>query len=200
MKRDDLIRAIDAACLIIQQDKVIIIGSQSILGSYTEDQLPPRVTQSTEVDIRPLTDDESESLADKLDAAAGEMSDFHTKHDFYIQGVGKKTATLPQGWEDRLIPVRGEYHNHVGYCLDPHDLCAAKLIANRDKDREFVIALINSGHINPVTISERLRRVNDGPHTHQVQIAQHFLSIWVTPEQHTLNPSPPSPTQNGLGF
>ncbi|WP_345043415.1 hypothetical protein [Arthrobacter methylotrophus] len=48
MRRDELEHAIRAATSVIRQDQVIIIGSQAILGSYTEDQLPRAATMSPE--------------------------------------------------------------------------------------------------------------------------------------------------------
>jgi hypothetical protein len=50
MRRDQLEHAIRAACQIIDADEVIVVGSQAILGSLSEDQLPPEATMSLEVD------------------------------------------------------------------------------------------------------------------------------------------------------
>jgi hypothetical protein len=41
MRRDQLEHAIRTACQIIQADEVIVVGSQSILGTYREDELVP---------------------------------------------------------------------------------------------------------------------------------------------------------------
>lgn len=38
----------------------------------------------------------------------------------------------------------------------PHDLCAAKLMAHREKDFEFVSTLVEHGLIDPVVLEERL--------------------------------------------
>lgn len=40
MRRDQLEHAIRTACQIIQQPEVIVVGSQAILGTYDESQLP----------------------------------------------------------------------------------------------------------------------------------------------------------------
>jgi hypothetical protein len=53
MKRSELDIAVEAATVIVRQDSVYIIGSQSILGSYSADQLPDEATLSNEVDIAP---------------------------------------------------------------------------------------------------------------------------------------------------
>ena len=74
MRRDQLEHAIRAATEIIRQDAVIVIGSQAILGSYDEDDLPEEATLSDEVDICPLEDDDAESLATELDSVIGYSS------------------------------------------------------------------------------------------------------------------------------
>jgi hypothetical protein len=51
MRRDQLEHAIRTACQIAGLTEVIIVGSQAILGTYREDELPFYATQSAEVDV-----------------------------------------------------------------------------------------------------------------------------------------------------
>jgi hypothetical protein len=69
MRRSELEHAIRAATEVIAAGEVIVIGSQAILASYTGDELPEQATQSIEVDIAPLDDDDAQSLATALDGA-----------------------------------------------------------------------------------------------------------------------------------
>ena len=125
----------------------------------------------------PLEDDDAESLATVLDGAIGELSMFHATHSFYIQGVGRRTAVLPDGWADRLVPVVNDNtHGRTGLCLDPHDLCAAKLLANREKDHEFVAALLVAGLVEADLLHVRLALVTG--HAAPVAIAQRWLDAW----------------------
>lgn len=57
MKRSQLEHAIRAACQIMKHDEVIIVGSQAILGTFTENELPQAATMSTEIDVLPIADD-----------------------------------------------------------------------------------------------------------------------------------------------
>ena len=158
MRRAELEHAIRAATEIVASDRVIVIGSQSILGSFSEDQLPDEATMSIEVDIAPLDDDDAGALATRIDAALGEWSQFHETYGFYVQGVGRETAVLPAGWEQRLVPVQGpETNDRVGLCLDVHDLCVAKLAAARQKDFRFVGALLAAGLVDLHVIERRTR-------------------------------------------
>ena len=74
MRRDQLEHAIRAACQIIDADEVIVVGSQAIFGSLSEDQLPPEATMSLEVDILQIAPDEATTveLADRIEGVAGE--------------------------------------------------------------------------------------------------------------------------------
>jgi len=153
MRRDQLEHAIRTACQIIGRPEVIVVGSQSILGTFSEDQLPADATMSVEIDILPISDDNAEAgrLADLVEGVAGEFSPFEELHGFSIDGVDLTTSALPTGWRARLVKVQnastaapdGE-PEYTGWCLDKEDLCVAKLCAFREKDRNFVAALVPS--------------------------------------------------------
>ena len=108
MRRDQLEHAIRTACQIIGMPEVIVVGSQSILGTFREDQLPADATRSVEIDILPIADDnaEAERLADLIEGVAGEFSPFEELHGFSIDGVDLTTSALPAGWRDRLVKVQ----------------------------------------------------------------------------------------------
>jgi hypothetical protein len=57
MRRDQLEHAIRTACQIAGTPEVIVVGSQAILGTYREDELPDAATMSAEIDILPIADD-----------------------------------------------------------------------------------------------------------------------------------------------
>ena len=104
--------------------------------------------------------------ADLIEGVAGEFSPFEELHGFSIDGVDLETAVLPDGWRDRLVKVQntntaaptGE-PMFTGWCLDKEDLCVAKLAAFREKDRNFVAALINANLVDAELIAERLSTV-----------------------------------------
>jgi len=168
MRREQLEHAIRTACQIIQQPEVIVVGSQAILGTYGESQLPAAATMSIEVDILPMaeTNEETARLADLIEGVAGELSTFEALHGFSIDGVDLATAVLPDGWRDRLVKVQnantaapaGE-PRFTGWCLDKEDLCASKLIAFREKDLNFVAALLDAHLIEREDVIRRLESV-----------------------------------------
>lgn len=166
MNREQLGRAIKAACANLDESPVIVLGSQSILGSYDTSELPEVAFKSREVDILPLSGiTDPPSLEEKLltlDARLGEDSPFHDAHGFYVEGIHKDIVVLPKHWDNRLVHFTvadgsSELYGRTGLCLDPVDLCVSKTIAGRDKDREFVGALVRD---NIVTAAEILDRID----------------------------------------
>ena len=92
-----------------------------------------------------------------MDGAIGEGSAFHQSHGYYAQGVGPDTATLPRGWQRRLVRVDNANTNgYAGLCLEVHDLAISKYVAGRGKDREFTRALARHELIDRVTLDKRL--------------------------------------------
>ncbi len=156
MRRDQLEHLIRASAAILGEREIIVIGSQAILGSYPEFRLPAEATASIEADLVPLNDpDETKSTL--VDGSIGELSPFHETFGIYAHGVGESTARLPTGWRERLVPLRNENTGGaVGWCLDPHDLVVAKLLARRDHDRSFCAALLRAGLVDEAIVLQRL--------------------------------------------
>lgn len=165
MNRQQLYHAIRAACAIAGVDRVIVVGSQSILGSFDVDELPPVTHLSAEVDVMPDVDDFDlmVKLSDLIEGVGGELSPFEELHGFALDGVDLTTSVLPLGWRDRLVAVSNEFtkdpvsgKQYTGLCLDPADLCVAKLCAGREKDRAFVAALLDAHLVDSDVLRERL--------------------------------------------
>ena len=157
MNREQLAHVLRAASQIAEEPDVVVIGSQAILGSYSETQLPDEAIGSIEVDVT-FFDDWDAAKSDKVDGAIGELSSFHEMNHYYAQGVTISTATLPDGWEERLVPFENPSSQPGrGLCLERHDLVASKLAASRDKDFEFAGALLRERLIDPDTLLDRIR-------------------------------------------
>ena len=138
MTRDELEHIIRARADVTDQYEFMIVGSQSILGSIPNPQAV--LTMSAEADIYPL---QAPELAQKIEGALGEGSQFHETFGYYAQGVGPETAILPSGWMARVHRVQNAGTNgRVGYCLDVADLFMSKAVAGREKDRVFCSELL----------------------------------------------------------
>jgi hypothetical protein len=100
VNREQLAHVLRSAARIVDDGQILVVGSQAILGTSDDDDLPPAVTRSVEVDVA-FWNDPAEEKADRVDGAIGEGSMFHEQFGYYGQGVTVATAVLPAGWQDR---------------------------------------------------------------------------------------------------
>ena len=153
MNRLQLEHAIRAVADLTGEKTLIIIGSQAILGQFPDS--PPELLVSQEIDI--YTPDRPET-SDYITGAFGLDTPFERTHRFQIDGVSPTTATVPGGWENRLVAVRNANTNGAtGWCLEVHDIAVAKYFANRPKDRRYTTDLWRHGMLDEATIRERMR-------------------------------------------
>lgn len=153
MKHSELEHLIRAAGAITNDKEIVVIGSQAILGQFPNAPAPLLV--SAEADLFPLHRPE---LADLIDGSIGEGSRFHELYGYYAQGVGDRTAVLPSGWRDRLVPIQNANTTGVtGLCLEVHDLAISKHVASREKDLEFTRELARHDMTDSKTLLARLK-------------------------------------------
>lgn len=152
MTREQLEYAIRAACDVADDTEVYVFGSQAILGQFPD--APSALRQSLEADIAPKNRTEA---VDVIDGALGELSQFHQSYGFYVHGIPIESATLPAGWEKRVVSIcNANTRNNVGWCVEAHDLSASKLAAFRDKDRDFVRILLQHQMVDDTLLRERI--------------------------------------------
>jgi hypothetical protein len=142
---------------------LVIMGSQSILAAFSPTALDRRLMMSAEVDVMPVAVDavEIERLSDYLHGALGQDSYFQQTHGFHVDGISIETSVLPAGWVHRLIPEVDPSSGATGWCIDPHDLAVAKLVAGRPKDVDFVRILIEDRLIDPEIVRAGLESIDD---------------------------------------
>lgn len=152
MKRSQLEHIIRAACTIADDDELVIIGSQSVLAQFPD--APEELVVSLEADVCPRHHPERAEL---IEGSIGELSMFHATFGYYADGVDLHVATLPAGWEDRLVPIRGPgTAGNTGWALEIHDLLISKYVANREKDRHYTRAALRYELADLETLRVRL--------------------------------------------
>jgi hypothetical protein len=147
--REQLEHVIRAAATISGDHEIVVIGSQAILGRYPD--APAELVISQDVDLYPRNHPDRAEL---IEGSIGELSPFHETFGYYAQGVGERTAVLPDGWAGRLIAVPTS--GGTGLCLEPHDLLLSKYAAGREKDRDYVRAAARHGLGRREVLLERL--------------------------------------------
>ena len=144
MNAEQLRHILRAAATVTGEKVFVVIGSQAILGSHPD--APRSLRKSVEGDTYPRDHPEK---AIEVDGAIGELSPFHHEFGYYAHGIAPETASLPDGWEQRLVefPVN-DPAGTIGLCLEKHDLAFSKLAAGREKDTEFIRELLKHRLIN----------------------------------------------------
>lgn len=159
MNRAQLEHLIRAAAVIVADDEIVVVGSQSILGQFPD--APRELCLSMEADLYPLGHPER---ADLIDGSIGEGSPFHATFGYYAQGVGPETAVLAPGWLERAVRVYSPAtRGSTGLALEVHDLLVSKYAAGREKDRDFARAVFKHGLAQPGTVLDRLPLTGLGP-------------------------------------
>lgn len=158
MTREELEHVIRAAADVVDDD-LIVVGSQAILGQHPD--APDSMLISQEADVFPRTDP---AAAIEIDGAIGDGSQFHRTYGYFAHGVGPETATLPDGWEGRLVRVRvpvlprGETQV-TAWCLESHDLIVSKCVANRDRDWAYVEEALAHKLVRLDVLRRRVRKL-----------------------------------------
>lgn len=156
MKRRELEVALRAASRIARDLEFILIGSQAV---HAHCRRPPaEVLLSQECDVYPRTHPEAANL---LASQLGRASAFARRHGFYVDVVTPEIATLPDGWEKRLKPLR--IGRITAFCLEIHDLLVSKLAAGRLKDLELAGALLKLRLGTAATLRRRISKLSLEP-------------------------------------
>lgn len=153
MNRAALEHILRAAAAVSNERELVVVGSQAILAQFPH--APEDLLASIEADLFPRYAPAKSIL---IDGAIGELSAFHQTFGYYAHGVDENTATLPEGWTDRLVPIQNvNTGDAIGWCLEVHDLAVSKLVAGREKDLDFVRVLLQERMVAPDTLALRAK-------------------------------------------
>lgn len=160
-----VLRAIDTATE--HGHTFLLLGSQAILAHLEPDCFPSDILfKSREIDVAVLGVGTSvgRNVADVIAKNFGDGSRFDQTYGYHADGVETITATLPMGWEERLMPYEplGVAPN-VFFALSYEDLVISKLYAGRPKDLEFVKGMCSIGHPRLEKVLELLNTLPDHP-------------------------------------
>lgn len=144
----------------------VVIGSLSVLALESSCRLPADMTLSVDVDC--YTRDDPGRVFDLL-PALGENSDYHRACGIYLDGVSPHLASLPDGWQNRLIPV--EHDGLRAWFLDPVDAAVSKYARGEPRDLRWIRAGIVAGLVSLPMVQLRLRSTTflDAQEQHRAQ-------------------------------
>jgi len=149
VKRADLRRLFAEARRLSGETDFVVIGSLAALGHA--DTVPARMAVSLDVDAYGRND--PDRIFD-LAPALGQGSPFEVEHGYYLDPVSPRVATLPEGWESRLVRIELE-PGLAAWFLEPNDAAVSKYARMEPRDREWIRAGLDAGILSLPIIEAR---------------------------------------------
>ncbi len=177
MTRQQPEHVIRAAGSITNERVILVLGSQSVLGST--ENASEKLLLSIEADVFPL---KAPDKTEPINGSIGEISQFHETFGYYGHGIAPESCPLPTGWEKRLSTLRNENTNGItGLCLGADDLPRSKLAAGRPKDLDFVTEMLATGIVTPNDVAKLIAELPKPEHRvaaqRSLQIAEHRVKF-----------------------
>jgi hypothetical protein len=164
MTRSRLFDLLQRAANLSAGQRLILAGSQAIYAFASD--APLLVERSEEADLLLVGVDRNLFL--RLEEALGMESPHLRETGVFAHPVGLGTIVLPDGWEARLVSFGGDEGLINVWALEIHDLLASKLMAGREKDFEFLRALLDHSLCDFHTLLARMDLLRTGPSANAV--------------------------------
>jgi len=149
MKREDLRRLFAQARALSGETNYVVFGSLAALGYAGE--VPPRMAMSLDVDAFGKSDP---ARVFELAPALGQGSAFEEQHGYYLDPISPRVATLPAGWQERLVRIELE-PDLAAWFLEPNDAAVSKYARMEPRDREWLRAGLQAGILSFTIIEAR---------------------------------------------
>jgi hypothetical protein len=151
LNRASIEHLLGEAAKLTNHREYVIIGSLSVLGQVASP--PESMVYSIDIDLYAKSDP---GRSDEIARNLGLGSAFEQANGYYADPVSPALATLPEGWESRL--VRLPFANGTtGWFLEPNDAAISKYVRAELRDREWIWAGLQSGILSPAVIEYRMR-------------------------------------------
>jgi hypothetical protein len=149
VRRDDLRRLFSRARELCGETDYVVMGSLAVLGHAGE--VPARMATSIDVDAYTRHDP---GRVFGLAPALGQGSPFEAQHGYYLDPISPAVATLPEGWEERLVRIQlGP--DLVAWFLEPHDAAVSKYARMEPRDREWIRPGLRAGILSLPVLDAR---------------------------------------------
>jgi hypothetical protein len=152
VRREDLRRLFARARALCGETDYVVLGSLAVLGHAGE--VPPRMAASIDVDAYTKADP---GRIFELAPALGQGSAFEAAHGYYLDPISPSVATLPAGWESRLVRIQLEA-DLAAWFLEPNDAAVSKYARMEPRDREWIRPGLRAGLLSLATLEARFAR------------------------------------------
>ena len=155
MNRAKLVHILRAMAAITDERHLVVVGSAAVL--LTSKNIPAQMLLTEEVDAFAPDAPDEEVFFDVVYATMGFGSRFAKTYTYYGDGVSSKTAIMPADWLARAKFVEGlGIEGVVVRVPDINDIALAKMMAWREKDRDWLQAGVRVKILDPRKMRERL--------------------------------------------
>lgn len=159
MTLDAIQHMLKAAGEVTKRERFVLVGSAAVIA--WEAGVPPTMTLTSEIDIYALDTDDPEAVSFEIDSILGHGSPFHATHGYHVDGVGPRTARLPNDWQARSRLYQTERTGEVTAVVpEPNDIAASKLVRCSEKDLDFILEGLAHGIFDLGTVIERARTID----------------------------------------
>ena len=149
MTRDDLRLLFAQARKLSGESDFVVLGSLAALGYAGK--LPARMAMSVDVDAYGKSDP---ARIFDLTPKLGQGSAFEAAHGYYLDPISPRIATLPDGWEERLVRIELE-PGLAAWFLEPNDAAVSKYARMEPRDREWIRAGLEAAILSLPIIESR---------------------------------------------
>ena len=158
MNRAKLVHVPRAVASVTDEKRLVLVGSATVLVAAK--QVPLDMLNTNEIDaFAPDAPDEG-MFSDLVEGSLGFGSVFFNTFGYAADGVSSKTASMPSDWRDRARSAPEVAPPGVEVIVpDIDDIALAKMVAWRDKDRDWLEAGVRSLILDPKAMAARLSRL-----------------------------------------
>jgi hypothetical protein len=155
LNRERVDHILRAAGVVTGKSRFVLIGSAAIAAWRSD--IPEVMAVSRDVDLFAYDTSDADEVADKLEGAMGQASQFDDTYGYYCDSVSNVTAVMPDDWETRAKLYSSPASGGVeALAPEANDIALSKAVAWRPKDIEWLRAAIAHRIVDVATMIARL--------------------------------------------
>jgi hypothetical protein len=152
---DHLLRA---AASVTGHRTFVLVGSTVVLVRCRN--IPADMLLTPEIDLYVPDIADQENVSDQIEGSIGQGSSFHNQYGYYADGVSSGTSVMPRDWPLRATSYEGLGCPGVTAIVpEQNDVALAKLVAWREKDRDWLCSGLRAGLFSLDQMHLRLDRM-----------------------------------------
>ena len=155
MNHQKLLHIMRSIAAISGERNFVLVGSASVL--LTSKNIPLAMLNTNEIDVYSPDAANEDDFSEMISGTIGKGSHFDRTFNYYADGVSSKTSKMPSDWL-----VRAKDAGNLGIeganvlVPDINDIAIAKMMAWREKDRDWLQAGVRARILDPLKMQERL--------------------------------------------